>query len=190
MAENFKTSYTFRDNKFVSEKNFTLDNNGIAVSEGSLKYNITYKDIAGVHLKFDPTRFERNRFICILKSVLGYELIKVKSQSYVSIGNFKDQCDDYKNFIIELHKKLKENNAAVLYYGGLSRALYNFYFILSVIVYLVVIGLIILFLNIFPIIAVVKIILLIFYTPLLLKYFKHNKPLVYLPDNIPKNFLP
>lgn len=80
---------------------------------------ISYCDIATIRTRFDPTRFDRNRYRCDLRSTTG-DRTTLFSTHYVDIASFKDQQESYAPFIRAMIMRVQISNPSAVITTGLS----------------------------------------------------------------------
>jgi hypothetical protein len=152
--------------------------------------HMPYGEITSVTCLFAPTRTQPNRFLLRLQT-RSRRRIDITNSHYKSFGNFEEKNDSFVAFATELHKKITARNPGTLFHRGSSMAGYIFSIAMAVILFVIVVGAGLFFLMAGVIwIVALKIGLLIFYTPRLLRYIRRNKPSSYNPLDLPKDILP
>ena len=94
-------------------------------------------------------------------------------------------------FVHELNRRIAEVNPAAAFKQGSSWAGYIFAILVTIVLVLVIIGAGMFFLTAGMVwVAAIKLAILIFFFPRLLRYVKRNKPGTYDPFNLPADILP
>lgn len=152
--------------------------------------HLPYGEITSVTCLFAPTRVQPNRYLLRLQT-RSRGRIDISNNHYKSFGNFEEKNSSFVTFATKLHKKIAAHNPKALFHRGSSMAGYIFSIIMAVVLFVILVaaGLFFLMTGVIWIVAL-KIGLLIFYTPTLLRYIRRNKPACYDPLNLPKDILP
>ncbi|MCP5535309.1 MAG: hypothetical protein H7A51_03630 [Akkermansiaceae bacterium] len=168
---------------------YRLDANSIrAVSElGEFVYPLA--DIVSVRCRFFPTRVQRNRYETILTMRTGGTL-KICNQFFKGVADFEDRSPAYANFVKGLHNHLATQNPRCAFHAGTTALGFwlNALFLGAVLLILIVLGIIMI--TAIPAVAIIKFLIILFYTPTCWCWFKRNKPRRYDPKNIPPDVLP
>lgn len=146
-------------------------------------------DIIGVRCQFFPTRVQRNRYETLLTLRNGSTL-KICNQFYKGVADFEDRSAPYSTFIKGLHNNLAIQNPQCDFRAGTTPAKFWLYAIMMVGILLLLIVLGIVMLVTIPPVAIVKLIIILFYIPTLIRWFKRNKPRQYDPREIPIDVMP
>jgi len=81
--------------------------------------HIPLREITSIRTRFDPTRFDRNRYRCDLRGPDGAR-ISIFSTHYVRPGEFDDRADQYAAFIGHLARRVRKAHPSVRLTTGLS----------------------------------------------------------------------
>jgi hypothetical protein len=147
-------------------------------------------DIVRLRLRFDPTRFDHERHRCEITMRDGVK-VSIWSTHYVSVGEFENRAATYTPFVRALIARIAAANPACDFRVGKKGLVYwsEFAFLLAMFTLLVFVlmafggygvsGLVI-----------VKLIIIIGFIPLLLRYMHKNRPGRFRPDAIPDDALP
>lgn len=143
-----------------------------------------------LRLDFAPTRPERNRYRCRLE-LAGGETLTIFNRTYVSFGNFADTSADYVAFVQALIAALRQHAPRCEWIAGASAASYFFNLLATGFIF-GCFGLISFFLFSVGLtwLIVLKILLLLFYVPVLLRWVMRNRPRAFSPKLIPPDMLP
>jgi len=152
--------------------------------------HMPYGEITSVTCLFAPTRTQSNRYLLRIQT-RGRGRIDISNSHYKSFGNFEEKNGSFVAFATELHKKIAACNPGTLFHRGSSMAGYIFSIAMAGILFVILVGAGLFFLMAGVIwIVALKIGLLVFYTPTLLRYIRRNKPASYNPLDLPKDILP
>ncbi len=146
-------------------------------------------EIDRMRLRYHPGRIKRNNYEAELHMNNGV-VLKLTNMHYVSFGNFKDQSEEYKAFLQALSEKARELNPEFGITVWSNPVTYFIYLIMMIGMYT---GLVFLIFTLFAYIGwlvFVKIALIAFYTPTLVRYFKRNRPSAKKKFPIPEDLLP
>jgi hypothetical protein len=97
--------YVYRRNVFEGETTLDLTNSGLQVGwAGGTSAFVPYDKIVFVRLRYAPTRFTTNLYICTIMSLASLP-VEVHSSSYAGVADFSDRAAEYRAFVEE-HIKL------------------------------------------------------------------------------------
>jgi len=152
--------------------------------------SLPYAEITSVEAQFAPSRVQENRYLLRLHSN-RHEKVDITNTSYKGIGHFEERNESFVPFVRMLHQKIATSNASVVFKKGSSWAGYVFAIVVAFALIAVLVGAGLFFLMAGVIwIAAIKLAILIFLFPRLLRYIKRNKPAEYNPLDLPDNILP
>jgi hypothetical protein len=190
-AEADPTAYRLRANAFVKPRLYRLTEDALTWEEEGAKLDgVFYDDIAEIRLAFAPTRFARNRYRAQIIFREG-GMAELFNTDYQGIGNFPEQNEAYAAFLRELHRRVaaagkvtvfRKGNSTLGYVLNLALTVFIFAMIALAFVLLTTIGLIW--------IAAIKLAIVIFFVPTLVRYIRRAKPATYDPLNLPADVLP
>ena len=183
------TSYETRLTLFEKVRTFTIDGAKIRIEEEGRTTDILLSDIVDVRCRYHPTRFQLNRFECLLQAKDGIK-IKIGNLFYLGVADFEDRSPDYRKFVVALHVALAKLSPNCAFHSGITQT--SLYFIAAFLIgSMLTLAFLILFLGAsFPGMAVVKLIILILLIPISIKWFYKNKPKKYRIHAIPTDVLP
>ena len=150
-------------------------------------------EIVRVRLDFAPTRPERNRYRCRLTLRTG-ETLEFFNRTYAGVYDFRDTSAEYVGFVRALHDALAAGAALApgrRFVTGAGWGSYAANLVATAFVFLCF-GVIAWFLarvNLTWMIGL-KLLILIFYVPTLLRWVARNRPGDYRPEAIPAAVLP
>jgi hypothetical protein len=81
--------------------------------------SVPYRDITMIRLRFDPTRFDGNRYRCDLRNGAGARTT-IFSTSYAGPGSFEDRAAHYAPFIRVLVQRVQVARPSVKIASGIS----------------------------------------------------------------------
>lgn len=183
------TSYENRLTLFEKVRTFTIDGARIRIEEEGRTTEVLLSDIFDVRCRYYPTRFQLNRFECLLQAKGGIK-IKIGNQFYLGVADFEDRSPDYRKFVVALHVALAKLSPNCTYHSGITKT--SLYLIATFLIgSMLTLAFLILFLGAsLPGFAVVKLIILILMIPISIKWFYKNKPRRYRVHAIPTDILP
>ncbi len=116
------THYLFKSSLAGGAKQLTLTDEGLVVQV--TKPQLWPLDsIASIRLSYRPASMQAWRFRADIATSSG-QSIKVFSTTWHSISQMARQDDDYRAFVVELHRRLQRANSNVSLTAGINPALY------------------------------------------------------------------
>lgn len=146
-------------------------------------------EIDRMRMRYHPGRIKHNNYETELHLNNGV-VLKIPSLHYVSFGNFQDQGEEYKNFLQALAEKARELNPEFGVTVWSHPVAYFIYLLMMIALYIVLIVVIFSLFAYVGWLVLVKIALIAFYTPTLVRYFKRNRPSAKKQYPIPEDLLP
>lgn len=183
--------YGFRAHAFTGNRVFRLTEDALVwQDEGAPVDGVRYDDIAEVRVAYAPTRVARNRYRTQVIFKQG-GMVELFNMHYAGFADFEERNADYAAFVRALHRRLAERNARPTYRKGNSPAAYVGNVALTVFV-LAMLALAFVLLLAFGLvwIAVVKLAIILFYLPTLIRHIRRSRPETYDPRAIPADALP
>ena len=175
--------YRYKKSLVDKEQFIELKKNEISISEFDKIQKISFQSIQKILLSYNNSHYKKKEYICKIITDIGHNLT-FSSKFYSAIGNFYDQGSEYRNFILELHKRISNEKRDILYIGGIKPFFYWSGIVISV-------SLLILFTYLlFSFFGIMGIILPVIFTIKLIGYFYHNRPVKYNPVRIPSRLIP
>jgi hypothetical protein len=192
-------TYSFRANLFEKERVFRLSDGGLEIADADAlpaalplshppPVPVSYASIVEVRLSYGPTRERLNRYCCDLRLHNGRQ-IALCNESYRGFADFADQSARYRAFVVALHALIQSRGGPCAFRTGPATALFAFnvgclglgmLFLLWIVWLIPSAGLLVL----------VKLAFLAVYVPVMIHYFRANRPQSYSPDAIPARLLP
>jgi hypothetical protein len=185
------TVYRLRANAFVNPRLYRLTDDALIWEEEGEKLDgVFYDDIAEIRLAFAPTRFARNRYRAQIIFREG-GMAELFNTDYQGIGNFPEQNEAYAAFLRELHRRVAAASHATVFRQGNSRLGYALNLLLTVFIFAMIALAFVLLTTIGLIwIAAIKLAIVIFFVPTLIRYIRRAKPGSYDPLALPADVLP
>jgi hypothetical protein len=117
------SSYAYKASLIGSAHRFALTGDRLAWHVGGRSGLWPYTDIAAVRLSYRPISMQRRRFRADIDHVGGAR-IRVLSTTWQTVTLMQPQDNDYRAFITQLHRRLKEAGSRAELVGGLRPGLY------------------------------------------------------------------
>jgi hypothetical protein len=185
------TVYRLRANAFVKPRVYRLTEDALTwEEEGTRLDGAFYDGIAEVRLAYTPTRFATNRYRAQIIFKAG-GMVELFNLDYRGIANFADVSAEYAAFLAELHRRLAAHGTDVIFRHGNSVGAYIANIVLTVFIFAVVaLAVLLLFTWGGPVVAIVKLVILLFFVPVLVRYIRRARPGTYDPLALPAAVLP
>jgi hypothetical protein len=117
-------SYAYKASLVGSAYRFELTADRLAWHVGGRSGLWPYTDIAAVRLSYRPISMQPRRFRADIDHVNGAR-IRVLSTTWQTVTLMKPQDNDYRAFLVELHRRLKQAGSRAILVGGLRPGLYH-----------------------------------------------------------------
>ena len=118
------SSYVYKASLTGSAHRFGLTDEGLSWRVGGRSGLWPYGDIAAVRLSYRPISMQPRRFRADIDHVSGAR-IRMLSATWQTVTLMKPQDNDYRTFLIELHRRLKQAGSRSALVGGLRPSLYH-----------------------------------------------------------------
>jgi Flp pilus assembly protein TadB len=149
-----------------------------------------FDEIAEVHLAYTPTRVARNRYRARIV-YRGGGMAELTNTHYAGVADFPEHNAEYVAFLTELHRRLAAKGKDVRYRRGSGIGGYIANWLLTVFVFaMIALAFVLLIAWGLVWIAVVKLAIILFFIPTLIRFMLQSKPGAYEPLAIPKDVLP
>jgi hypothetical protein len=183
--------YATRNHALVPATVWTLDGAALTLEEGKRPPRVL--PLAAVHalrLDFAPTRPERNRFRCRL-TLHGGTTLTFFNRTFAGFADFRETSADYVAFVQALVAALRQHSPQCQFIAGATWPSYLFNLAATAFVFLcfAAISWFLLRVNLTWLIAL-KVLILLFYVPTLLRWVARNRPRRFHPVTIPPDLLP
>jgi hypothetical protein len=162
----------------------------VVEEDGKPRAGAFLDQIAEVRLAYAPTRFARNRYRAQIIYRAG-GMAELFNTHFEGVGNFPERNEAYAGFLTELHRRLAEKGKEVRYRRGSSVAGYVANWALTIFIFaMLALAFVLLVAWGLVWIAVVKIAIVLFFIPTLVRFMMQSTPGTYDPLAIPKDVLP
>lgn len=151
---------------------------------------VMLKEVQAVQLEFTPTRPERNRYRCRL-TLRNATRLEFYNRTYRGVYDFADTSEAYVDFVQSLHAALAKHAPGCRFISGASSASFALNVVMLGLVLAVVLGALVFFVMAGMLwVVLIKLLLILFYTPTAINWVSRNKPKGYRPGAIPETVLP
>jgi hypothetical protein len=184
-------AYRFRAHAFTGDRTFLLTDDALVWGEdGARTDGVFYDDIAEIRIAYMPSRVARNRYRTQVIFRQG-GMVELFNTHYAGFADFEERNDAYTAFVQALHGRLADRNLPVLYRKGSSPAAYVGNLVLTFGTFAMIALAFVLLFNFGIVwIAVVKLAIILFFVPTLVRYLRRSRPQAYDPRAIPADALP
>jgi hypothetical protein len=185
------TVYRVRANAFAGARAYRLTDDALVIEEeGKPLDGAFYDEIAEVQLAFVPNRFARNRYRARIVFRKG-GMAEIFNTNYAGFADFSEQNAEYVEFLTELHRRLAVQGKDVRFVHGLSSSAYLGNVLLTVFIFAVLALVFVMFLTWGLVwIAAVKVAIILFFIPTLVRFLRSARPGEYDPTALPHDVLP
>jgi hypothetical protein len=185
------TIYRYRPHAFAGERTYSLTDDALVIEEeGKARDGAFFDQIAEVRLAYAPTRFARNRYRAQIIYRAG-GMAEIFNTHFRHVGDFDERNAEFVGFLTELHRRLAVNGKGVIYRRGNSPGAYAANWALTIFIFAMLALAFVLLLTWGLVwIAVVKLAIILFFIPTLIRYMARARPGSYDPLAIPKDVMP
>jgi hypothetical protein len=117
-------TYVYKASLIGSAHRFELTEDGLSWHVGGRSGLWPYADIAAVRLSYRPISMQPRRFRCDIDRAGGGRIVLL-STTWTTVTLMAPQDRDYRAFITQLHRRLKEAGSTAELVGGLRPVLYH-----------------------------------------------------------------
>jgi hypothetical protein len=117
-------TYVYKASLIGSAHRFELTEDRLAWHVGGRSGLWPYTDIAAVRLSYRPISMQPRRFRADIEHVSGRRIVLL-STTWTTVTLMAPQDRDYRAFVTQLHRRLKEAGSTAELVGGLRPALYH-----------------------------------------------------------------
>jgi hypothetical protein len=117
-------TYIYKASLIGSAHRFELTDDGLAWHIGGKSGVWPYPDIAAIRLSYRPVSMQPRRFRADIDRVGGGRIVLL-STTWTTVTLMAPQDRDYRAFITQLHRRLKEAGSTAELVGGLRPVLYH-----------------------------------------------------------------
>jgi hypothetical protein len=133
-------SYAYKASLISSAYQFELTDAGLSWQMGRRSGVWPYADIASIRLSYRPMSMQSRRFRADIEKA-GGERIAILSTTWQTVSLMTPQDQDYRAFIIELHRRMKEAGSKASLIGGIGTVTYALAVAVLVLLAIAMIGL-------------------------------------------------
>lgn len=183
--------YSTRNHALVPATTWVLDGETLRLEDDKGPPRvIPLGRVRSMRLDFAPTRPERNRFRCRL-TLAGGEVLTFFNRSYAGFNRFPDTSAEYVAFVRACTAALMRHAPGCQFFAGATWPSYFFNLLTTGFIFLcfAAIAWFLMRVNLTWMIAL-KILILIFYVPVLIRWVVRNRPHAFHPGAIPPETLP
>jgi hypothetical protein len=183
--------YRLKANAFVGTRTYRLTDEALTWEEdGKPLDGVFYDEIAEVRLAFAPTRVAPNRYRAQIVFRKG-GMVELFNLEYVGFASFAAHDAGYAAFLTELHRRLAAHGKNVVYRRGNTLTGYILNVGLTIFIFVAIAFAVLFLINVGgPGIAIVKLVIILFFVPLLIRYIRRARPGTYDPLALPADVLP
>ena len=135
-------SYAYKASLISSAQRFELTDDGLSWRIGSRSGVWPYADIASMRLSYRPMTMQARRFRADIRRTGGGR-IAIVSTSWQTVTLMTPQDQDYRAFITELHRRMKEAGSKASLAGGIGTVTYAAAVVMLALLAIAMIGLIV-----------------------------------------------
>lgn len=183
-------TYTHKPHAFAPETIWTLTQDGLnwqQTDKDKRSGTIAYKDIKMVRIRYEPTRYERKR---VGLSIHAGRLYHITNIGYGGVLDFVNQSESFNPFVKSFHDGFPANTKTKFYKGSTWAAMIgNLAITIFVLLLLFFLAPIISVTGIPGGTAIFRIILILFFLPVLFLLIKRNWPREYRQETFPEEML-
>ncbi len=118
------SSYVYKASLIGSAHRFELTDAGLSWRVSGRSGLWPYREFAAVRLSYRPNSMQPRRFRADIDHVGGGR-IRLHSTTWQTVTLMKPQDNDYRAFLIELHRRLEQAGSKAALVGGLRPTLYH-----------------------------------------------------------------
>ncbi len=133
-------SYAYKASLISSAYQFELTDAGLSWQMGRRSGVWPYADIASIRLSYRPMSMQSRRFRADIEKA-GGERIAILSTTWQTVSLMTPQDQDYRAFIIELHRRMKAAGSKASLIGGIGTVTYAMAVAVLVLLAIAMIGL-------------------------------------------------
>lgn len=184
------TSYTQKLNAFTPTKTWTVTDSGLSwqdedkdMKSGLLKW----EDIRSVRLRFEPSRAETRRVAMHIYTPVQHTITNIH---YAGIMDFNLQKEEFSAFVKAFHVAIPKDTTTTFYSGSTKAGYFgNVLVSVAILLFLLFLAPIMAITGIPGATSIFRIVLILFFFPLLIRFLIRNKPSTYTPGSLPEKML-
>ena len=184
------TRYTYKASLIGSAHQFDLTDAGLSWRIGSRSGVWPYAEIASVRLSYRPMTMQSRRFRADIEKAGGGR-IAIVSTTWQTVTLMTPQDQDYRAFIVELHRRMKAAGSKAALIGGIGPATYAAAVTMVALLAIAMFGLLVRALATFEFTgALFLVAMAAWFAWTVGGFIKRNRPLSYSFDRLPDALLP
>jgi hypothetical protein len=142
LAEHDVTSYAYKASLIGAAHKFELTDAGLVWHIAGRSGTWPYAEIASIKLSYRPVSMQAERFRADLRNESGNR-ISLLSTSWQTAALMAAQSEAYRDFIVELHARMRDAGSTAVLTGGLGRKTYGAALALTVLFAIAMAGLLV-----------------------------------------------
>ena len=183
-------SYAYKASLISSAYQFELTDAGLSWQMGRRSGVWPYADIASIRLSYRPMSMQSRRFRADIDRA-GGERIAILSTTWQTVSLMTPQDQDYRAFMIELHRRMKEAGSKASLIGGIGTVTYAMAVAVLVLLAIAMIGLFVRALATSEFTGALFLVgMAVWFAWTIGGFIKRNRPRGYSFDELPSTLLP
>jgi hypothetical protein len=183
-------SYAYKASLISSAQQFELTEAGLSWRIGSRSGVWPYADIASIRLSYRPMTMQARRFRADIRRTGGGR-IAIVSTSWQTVTLMTPQDQDYRAFITELHRRMKEAGSKASLTGGIGTVTYAAAVVMLTLLAIAMIGLLLRALSTSEFTGALFLAgIAIWFAWTIGGFVRRNRPRRYSFDELPETLLP
>jgi hypothetical protein len=183
-------SYVYKASLISSAYQFELTDAGLSWQMGRRSGVWPYADIASIRLSYRPMSMQSRRFRADIEKA-GGERIAILSTTWQTVSLMTPQDQDYRAFVIELHRRMKAAGSKASLIGGIGTVTYAMAVAVLVLLAIAMIGLFVRALATSEFTGALFLVgMAVWFSWTIGGFIKRNRPRGYSFDQLPETLLP
>ena len=183
-------SYSYKASLVSSAQQFELTDAGLSWRIGRRSGVWPYADIASVRLSYRPMSLQSRRFRADIEKA-GGERIAILSTTWQTVSLMTPQDQDYRAFVIKLHRRMKAAGSKASLIGGIGTVTYAMAVAVLVLLAIAMIGLFVRALATSEFTGALFLVgMAVWFAWTIGGFIKRNRPRGYSFDQLPETLLP
>jgi len=183
-------SYAYKASLISSAQQFELTDGGLSWRIGGRSGVWPYADIASIRLSYRPMTMQARRFRADIRRTGGGR-IAIVSTSWQTVTLMTPQDQDYRAFITELHRRMKQAGSTASLTGGIGTVTYAAAVAMLALLAIAMIGLLVRALSTSEFTGALFLVgIAIWFAWTIGGFVKRNRPCRYSFDALPETLLP
>jgi hypothetical protein len=183
-------SYAYKASLISSAQQFELTDGGLSWRIGGRSGVWPYADIASIRLSYRPMTMQARRFRADIQRTGGGR-IGIVSTSWQTVTLMTPQDQDYRAFITELHRRMKQAGSTASLTGGIGTVTYAAAVVMLALLAIAMIGLLVRALSTSEFTGALFLVgIAIWFAWTIGGFVKRNRPRRYSFDALPETLLP